>query len=74
MFIPDKSASHITMRSMPPFDSFVKVIKRIASSGCRFTFLGDQKFEAIITSQIPGRALERLPSPLTFILLTWEIS
>jgi hypothetical protein len=74
VFIPDKSASHITIRGAPLTDTFVTVINRIAQPGCRFTFNGDQKFEAKITSKIPGKALERLPDPPNFILLTWEIS
>ena len=73
VFIPDKSASHITMRGTPLFDSFVKVIKRIAQPGCHFTFNGEASFEAKIASQIPGRQLERLPDG-GFILLAWEIA
>jgi hypothetical protein len=72
--ISDKSASHITMRNTPLLDSFVKVIKRIAMPGCRFTFFGSPEFEGIITSQIPGRQLERLIKENDDLHFTWEIS
>jgi hypothetical protein len=74
VFIPDKSASHITMRGTPLFDSFIKVIKRIAMSGCRFTFSGNAQFEEKIRSQIPGHQLERIPEKNGFILIAWEIA
>jgi hypothetical protein len=57
-FIPDKSASHITMRGTPLLDTFIRVIKRIARPGCRFTYNGQLEFLAAIRSQLPGRDLE----------------
>jgi hypothetical protein len=73
VFIPDKSASHITMRNTPLKSLFIKVIKRIAARGCLFTFTGDVSFEAEIAAQIPGRALERTVRDKT-IFLAWEIA
>jgi hypothetical protein len=74
VFIPSKSASHITMRGTPLFDSFIKVIKRIAQPGCFFTYSGQTNFLAKFRSEIPGRDLEapipngtgRDGSPFTF--------
>jgi peptidoglycan hydrolase-like protein with peptidoglycan-binding domain len=77
VFIPDKSASHITLRGVPldPTKSnFVKVIKRIAGSKCRLTFSGDRSNEAIIRSQIPGHQLEDPLRRGTSIEIAWEIA
>lgn len=78
-FLPSKSASHITMRGTPLFDSFVKVIRRIAQPGCRFTFNGDARFVGNIKAQLPGRELEPPIDGGTgfggskFVFLAWEI-
>ena len=82
VFIPSNSASHITMRGTPLLESFVKVIKRIAQPGCRFTFNGEARFLDKIRTQLPGRELE--PPIITdeggefgvtkFVLLAWEIN
>lgn len=61
VFVPDKSASHITMRGVP-LDlnpNFAKVIKRIAAPGCRLTFSGDIVNEQIILPLLKGLPLER---------------
>lgn len=60
VMIPGKSASHITMRGTPLFDSFVRVIKRIAQPGCRFTYSGATQYLANFPSQVPGKELENI--------------
>lgn len=53
VFIPDKSASHITMRGVPmdrTRDNFKKVIERIAAPGCILTFSGSKLYEGEVTS------------------------
>lgn len=72
--VPDRSASHITMRNTPLFPSFIEVIRRIAQPGCRFTFSGDASFESVIASKIPGRQLERLVDRRNRFHFTWEIA
>ena len=80
VFIPARSASHITMRGTPLFDPFVKAIKRIAQPGCRFTFNGEVKFLSTIRTQLPGRELEPPVSEgpgfnnVEFVLFAWEIA
>jgi peptidoglycan hydrolase-like protein with peptidoglycan-binding domain len=61
VFIPDKSASHITMRGVPLTlnENFAKVIKRIAAPGCLLTFSGDVPNEKIILPLLKGLPLER---------------
>jgi peptidoglycan hydrolase-like protein with peptidoglycan-binding domain len=60
VFIPDKSASHITMRGVPLNlnPNFAKVIKRIAAPGCLLTFSGDVANEKVILPLLKGKPLE----------------
>lgn len=75
VFIPSKSASHITMRGTPLEDSFVSAIKRIAQPGCRFTYNGPSTFFEKIKSKLPGHKLdEPIFEPDEFILLAWELN
>lgn len=74
VFIPGRSASHITMRNTPVTSVTTRVIKRIAQPGCRLTFFGDLQFESIITSQIPGRQLERIVDRKSNFHFVWEIA
>ena len=46
------------MRGTPLLDTFIRVIKRIAQPGCRFTYNGQLVFLAAIRSELPGRDLE----------------
>lgn len=63
VFIPDKSASHITMRGVPLNlnPNFAKVIKRIAAPGCLLTFSGDIASEKEIRPLLKGEPAERRP-------------
>ena len=61
VFIPNRSASHITMRGVPLTlnENFAKVIKRIAGPGCVLTFSGDIANEKVILPLLKGLPLER---------------
>jgi hypothetical protein len=74
VFIPNQSASHITMRGTPFVPLFKKVAKRIAQPGCRFTFNGQAKFIDEIKSALPGRQLELISDTGDFVFFTWEIN
>jgi peptidoglycan hydrolase-like protein with peptidoglycan-binding domain len=76
-FIPSRSASHITMRATPLLDPFIKVIRRIAQPGCRFTFSGMAQFLDKIEKDLPGHRLEEpirsVRAGTPFVELAWEI-
>ena len=79
VLIPSNSASHITMRGTPLFDSFIPVIKRIAQQGCRFTYSGAAQYLANFQSQVPGKELENIADgTMQFggasVLFTYEIA
>jgi hypothetical protein len=73
VFIPGKSASHITIRGAPLTDAFIKVIKRIAQPGCRLTVHINKLFIGKLKSQVPGRELESIDDG-DFLMLAWEIN
>lgn len=79
VFIPDKSASHITMRGVPVNrnPNFVKVIKRIAAPGCRLTFSGDIAAGALIlplVKQHPKDQFEHTLGPQNSVDIGGEVA